>query len=79
MNLSISKESLVKIAFLTSSIAQKKNTMPILANVKMTASDNGTLSIVASDIAVSLRAEVPAKVEEAGSVTVEAKVLYDIV
>lgn len=79
MNLSISKESLLKISFLTASIAQKKNTMPILANVKMTANENGTLSIVASDIAVSLRAEVPAKVEEAGSVTVEAKVLYDIV
>jgi DNA polymerase III subunit beta len=79
MNISISKESLLKIAFLTASIAQKKNTMPILANVKMTADEGGTLSIVASDIAVSLRAEVPAKVEEAGSVTVEAKVLYDIV
>ncbi len=85
MNLSISKESLVKIAFLASSIAQKKNTMPILANVKITASadksnsNGGTLSIIASDIAVSLRAEVPAKVEEEGSVTVEAKVLYDIV
>jgi DNA polymerase III subunit beta len=79
MNLSISKESLLKITFLTASIAQKKNTMPILANVKMTATEDGKLSIIASDISVSLRAEVPAKVTEAGSVTVDAKVFYDIV
>jgi len=79
MNLSISKESLSQLTFLTTSIAQKKSTMPILANVKLTASDQNTLTIVASDLDVSLKAEVSATVKTPGSLTVEAKVLYEIV
>lgn len=79
MNLSISKESLVQLSFLTSSLAQKKGSMPILANVLLDATEDGKLRVVATDLEVSLKSEATAQVKTAGKVTVEAKVLYDIV
>ncbi|HMO17716.1 MAG TPA: DNA polymerase III subunit beta [Oligoflexia bacterium] len=79
MNFTTSKEALTKIAFLAASIAQKKATMPILVNIKLTALENGTITGIASDLEVSLRAEVGADVKAPGSLIVDAKVFYDVV
>lgn len=79
MNLSISKEDIVQLSFLTSSLAQKKGSMPILANVLLDATDDGKLRVVATDLEVSLKSESSAQIKTPGKITVEAKVLYDIV
>ena len=78
MNFSIAKEKFSHLLYLTHSIVERRNTMPILANVKLTA-ENGKLSIAATDLEVSLLGEAEANVKTPGSTTVDAKVLYDIV
>jgi DNA polymerase-3 subunit beta len=78
MKLSIPKENLSQLLYLTNSIVERKNTMPILANVRLTAKD-GVLEAAATDLEVSLVGETDANVNNPGSITVDAKVLYDIV
>ncbi|MBN2361655.1 MAG: DNA polymerase III subunit beta [Deltaproteobacteria bacterium] len=60
-------------------IVQKRNTMPILANVMIEASDAGQIDIIATDLDIGMRCSGRAEVVEAGSITVNAKALYDIV
>jgi len=78
MNFSISKEKFSRLLYLTHSIVERRNTMPILANVKLNAED-GKVFISATDLEVSLMGEAEATVKTSGSTTVDAKVLYDIV
>ena len=78
MNFSISKENLSHLLYLTNTIVEKRNTMPILANVKLTA-ENDRVTISATDLEVSLVGEADAKVKTSGSITVDAKVIHDIV
>ena len=52
--------------------------MPILANIKLTAKD-GKLGITATDLEVSLIGEVDCEVETPGTITVDGRVIYDIV
>ena len=54
------------------SVAAEKNTMPILANVLITATDDG-ITLQATDLEVSATVTVPATVTENGSLTVSAK------
>lgn len=78
MLFTIEKEKLLQLLYLTNSIVERKNTMPILANVKMTAED-GLLQVWATDLEVSLVGDAQAEVSRAGSIAVDAKVLYEIV
>lgn len=78
MKLSVAREKLSHLLFLTSSIVERRNTMPILANVKLNAQD-GKLVISATDLEVSLLGETEAEVTTPGAVTVAAKVIYEIV
>lgn len=52
--------------------------MPILSNILLEASEN-TLTVIATDLEVALKATYPAKVERPGSITLSAKKLYEIV
>ncbi|HQH26776.1 MAG TPA: DNA polymerase III subunit beta [Oligoflexia bacterium] len=78
MNFSITKESFTQLLYLTNTIVEKKNTMPILANVKLSA-DQNKLCISATDLETSLIGAAEATVKIPGSITVDAKVLYDII
>lgn len=75
---SIAKDRFNELLYLTSTIVEKRNTMPILANVKITA-ENDTLKIAATDLEVSLVGEAEAKVKTPGAITVDAKVLHEII
>jgi len=82
MKLSIPKNELLKGLARIQSIVEKRNTMPILANALLEATkkrDEGALSIAATDLEVGVRGTHPADVETAGSVTVSAKKLYEII
>ncbi len=59
-------------------IVEKRNTMPILANVLLDA-NNGMLTIVATDLEVFIKDSSKAEVSEKGQVTVNARKLFEIV
>jgi DNA polymerase-3 subunit beta len=82
MKLSIAKNELQKGLARIQSIVEKRNTMPILANVLLEASgkkDAGTLALAATDLEVGVRGTHPAEVAKPGAVTTSAKKLYEIV
>jgi DNA polymerase-3 subunit beta len=74
----IQKTDFLKLLQETQNIIEKRNTMPILANVLLKA-EEGKVSVFATDLEVSLRDEVAAKVEVQGAVAVSAKNLFDLV
>jgi DNA polymerase-3 subunit beta len=53
--------------------------MPILANVLIEASEDGNLDLVATDLDIGIRCSGKAEVVAPGSMTVNARALYDIV
>lgn len=82
MKLSISKSELQKGLARLQTIVEKRNTMPILANVLLEASRRskvGRLELAATDLEVGVRSGHPAEVEKTGAVTASAKKLYEIV
>ena len=78
MNLTISRETLLKPLQAVIGVVERRQTMPILANVLMTVKGN-SLSITATDLEVELvaLAEVDA-VKTPGEITVPARKLLDI-
>jgi DNA polymerase-3 subunit beta len=62
---------------LINGVIEKKNTMPILANVRLEAADN-QLTLQATDLEVGLISQCAAQVIEPGELTVNAKQLQDI-
>ncbi|MCH2187000.1 DNA polymerase III subunit beta [Myxococcota bacterium] len=87
MKLSISKVELQKALARLQAIVEKRNSMPILANVLLEAdkgagkgaNGEGVLRMAATDLEVGLRGRHPAQVEKAGGLTVAAKKLFEIV
>ena len=82
MKLSIEKNELQRGLGRIQSIVEKRNTMPILANVLLEAAKKGkegSLELAATDLEVGIRSSHSAKVGTAGSVTVSAKKIYEIV
>ena len=82
MKFSIQKNELQRGLGRIQSIVEKRNTMPILANVLIEAKKQkktGTLELAATDLEVGIRSIQAAEVEIAGSITVSAKKLYEIV
>jgi DNA polymerase-3 subunit beta len=81
MKLTISKNELQKGITRIQSVVEKRNTMPILANVLLDASNKKgkTLTLAATDLEVGIRGSHPAEVETPGKATVSAKKLYEIV
>jgi len=76
--LKIKKEDLTRGVGQTSAIAEKRSSMPILSNILMEAED-GLLKLTATDMEISFQGSYPAEVSEAGSLTVPAKKLNEVV
>jgi DNA polymerase-3 subunit beta len=78
MELVVRKTDLLRELQLFQGIVERKNTIPILANVLLDA--NGTeVKMLATDLEVGLRSKCPATVSKSGSLTLPAKKLYEIV
>ena len=60
------------------SVVERRNTIPILSNIKIVAS-KGFLSVTATDLAMELTEKIKAKVTEDGGVTVPSQLFFDIV
>ena len=77
MKLSTGREALLKPLQAVIGVVERRQTMPILANVLLAARD-GQLSITATDLEVELVATTELDVETAGEVTVPGRKLLDI-
>ncbi len=78
MELVVKKNDLLRELQLFQGIVERKNTIPILANVLIEAG-NGELRMLATDLEVGLRSRCDAVVEKPGALTLPAKKLYEIV
>ncbi|MBK67298.1 MAG: DNA polymerase III subunit beta [Rickettsiales bacterium] len=78
MKFSIDRASLLRSLSHVQSAVERRNTIPILANVLLRAEGN-SLSLSTTDMDLEIDETVAATVEEAGDTTAPATTLYDIV
>ena len=80
MDFTVSKTELLQELHLFQGIVERKNTIPILANVLIDAEEGAEeIRLVATDLEVGLRSRCAAVVKKGGSLTLPAKKLYEIV
>ncbi len=77
MKLTVGREALLKPLQAVIGVVERRQTMPILANVLLVAKD-GEVAITATDLEVELVASAAIEVDTAGEVTVPARKLLDI-
>src|SRR5437870_8771362 len=78
MELVVRKNDLLRELQLFQGIVERKNTIPILANVLMEAKGD-ELRFLATDLEVGLRSKCAASVAKSGSLTLPAKKFYEII
>jgi len=78
MELVVRKSDLLRELQLFQGIVERKNTIPILANVLMDAKGD-EVTLLATDLEVGLRSKCAATITKGGSVTLPAKKFYEIV
>jgi DNA polymerase-3 subunit beta len=78
MKIQVEKSELLSLISKTQNIVEKRNTMPVLANILLEAKD-GRLKVFATDLEVSLTDSILADVEQPGQVAVNAKSIFEII
>jgi DNA polymerase-3 subunit beta len=78
MELVVRKTDLLRELQLFQGIVERKNTIPILANVLLDAKGD-EVKLLATDLEVGLRSKCAASVAKGGSLTLPAKKLYEII
>ncbi|MGM0423115.1 MAG: DNA polymerase III subunit beta [Pseudomonadota bacterium] len=78
MKFSINRTDLLRSLNHVHSVVERRNTIPILSNVLISAADNA-LALTTTDMDLEVVESVAAEVEEPGATTVPAHTLYDIV
>lgn len=78
MKFKADRATLMKALAHIQSVAEKRNTIPILANAKIEAVD-GQLHFTATDMEIAVVEEIPASVSQPGATTAPAATLYEIV
>ena len=78
MKISIERAALLKAVGQAQSVVERRNTIPILANVLIEA-EGDTVSFRATDLDIEVVDRAPATVERAGATTVSAVTLHEIV
>mgnify|MGYP001565681836 FL=1 len=78
MKFAVKREEFLKYAQLISGAVERRQTLPILANILISAHDNQIL-LTATDLEVELKARVSVdKIDDTGEITVNAMKLIDI-
>ena len=78
MKISIERGPLLRAVAQAQSVVERRNTIPILANVLIEA-EGETVSFRATDLDIEVVDRVPAMVEQSGAATVSAVLLHEIV
>jgi DNA polymerase III subunit beta len=77
MKLTIERAALLKALGRVQSVVERRNTIPILSNVLLSAIQ-GELTLSATDLDMEIADRVPAQVDSAGDVSAPAHTLYEI-
>ncbi len=78
MEITVSRQELVKELTATQSVVERKTTIPILSNFLIEA-DGDRLNITATDLDQAIRTSAAVKVKKPGSCTIPARKLYDYI
>jgi DNA polymerase III subunit beta len=78
MEISVSRQELLRELTATQSVVERKTTIPILSNFLFEAGDD-RITITATDLDQSIRTSCAAKVKKPGSCTIPARKLYDYI
>ena len=78
MEISISRQDLLRELTATQSVVERKTTIPILSNFLIEAEDD-RVTITATDLDQSIKTSCAAKVKKPGSSTIPARKLYDYI
>lgn len=78
MRVSVTQENLSRALHAVGRIAGGRTTLPILANVLLT-TDNTQLKLSATNLEVGIIQHISAKIDEAGSITIPARLLGDYI
>lgn len=78
MKATIERATLLKSLGHVQSVVERRNTIPILSNVLIEASADGSIRLMATDLDLQINESVEAQVETPGATTVSAHTLFDI-
>ena len=78
MKFIVKKPSIYKTLSHLQSIVNKKNTLPILANILIEAQNN-SLTLSSTDMDISIKETINCDVVETGSTTLNAQIMFDII
>jgi DNA polymerase-3 subunit beta len=78
MEITVSRQDLVKELTATQSVVERKTTIPILSNFLLEA-DQDRLNITATDLDQAIRTSTGVKVKKPGACTIPARKLYDYI
>ena len=78
MEITVSRQDLLRELTATQSVVERKTTIPILSNFLLEA-DGDRIVITATDLDQSIRTSCAAKVKKPGSCTIPARKLYDYI
>ena len=78
MKATIERATLLKSLGHVQSVVERRNTIPILSNVLIEASEEGNLRLMATDLDLQINETVQANVTQPGATTVSAHTLFDI-
>jgi len=78
MKATIERATLLKGLSHVQSVVERRNTIPILSNVLIEATADGSLKLMATDLDLQINESVPAAVDTPGATTVSAHTLFDI-
>lgn len=78
MQFEVDKQTLLKSLTIVNGAVEKKNTIPVLQNVKIDA-QNGKIILSATDMDVLVTSSFKARMESNGSTTASAQMFYDII
>ena len=78
MKATIERATLLKGLSHVQSVVERRNTIPILSNVLIEASGEGSIRLMATDLDLQIDETIAAAVDQAGTTTVSAHTLFDI-
>lgn len=78
MKATIERATLLKGLSHVQSVVERRNTIPILSNVLLEATAEGSLRLMATDLDLQINENVAAAVDQPGATTVSAHTLFDI-
>jgi len=79
MKLTIERSALLRSLSHVQSVVERRNTIPILSNVRLDADGEGQVRLTATDMDIAIVEAASANVAQPGSITAPAHMMYDIV